>query len=59
MCASLYIIPLVFPLAADRGKPLADRYITKANLWIAVFSFIGNYWRDSCHTTTTARPSTL
>lgn len=36
--------PLMFPCAADRGRPLGERYIVKANLWIAVFGFIGNYW---------------
>ena len=54
------LVPLFAPLAGDvvrgkgaRGKggvaavsvkPLGERYIFKANLWIAVFSFIGNYW---------------
>lgn len=36
--------PLMFPSRADAGKPLGERYIVKANVWIAVFSFIGNYW---------------
>eukprot|EP00803_Ostreobium_quekettii_P001838 evm.model.scf_2928.1 EVM.evm.TU.scf_2928.1 scf_2928:3937-5187(+) len=31
-------------LQADREKPLQDRYWVKANVWIAVFSFIGNYF---------------
>ena len=26
------------------AKPLREAYIFKANLWIAVFSFVGNYW---------------
>lgn len=28
----------------DASRPLTRRYSTKANLWIAVFSFVGNYW---------------
>jgi cycloeucalenol cycloisomerase len=58
-CASPYVlVPLFAPLEGDvvRGKgprrgsvtvtakPLREAYIFKANLWIAVFSFIGNYW---------------
>lgn len=42
------IIPLYFPNLIgggdpDAGKPLSQRYWVKANLWIAIFSFIGNY----------------
>ena len=58
-CASPYVlVPLFAPLEGDvvRGKgprrgsvavtakPLREAYIFKANLWIAVFSFVGNYW---------------
>ena len=28
----------------ERGKPLAQRYWVKANLWVALFSFVGNYF---------------
>ena len=28
----------------DSKRKLSDRYCTKANLWLAVYSFIGNYW---------------
>jgi len=43
------LIPLYFPNLIkgggdpDAGKPLSQRYWVKANLWIAIFSFIGNY----------------
>eukprot|EP00850_Spirogloea_muscicola_P007935 SM000041S15494 [mRNA] locus=s41:462794:465594:+ [translate_table: standard] len=28
---------------ADRGRPWHERYWVKANVWIAIFSFVGNY----------------
>ena len=40
--------PLLFPSCGssspDADRPFLERYSTKANLWIAVYSFIGNYW---------------
>lgn len=42
--APAVLVPLMFPCGADAKRKLGDRYIIKANLWIAVFSFIGNYW---------------
>ena len=27
-----------------QGVPWHARYVVKANAWIAIFSFIGNYW---------------
>jgi cycloeucalenol cycloisomerase len=36
--------PIVWPMPAERNLPLIYRYSFKANLWIAIFSFIGNYW---------------
>ena len=40
--------PLLFPSAGfsspDRDRPWHERYSTKANVWLAVYSFIGNYW---------------
>lgn len=41
--------PILLPSAGSPGcpdekRPLLQRYSFKANLWIAVFSFIGNYW---------------
>jgi|TARA_B110000977_G_scaffold191789_1_gene264387 cycloeucalenol cycloisomerase len=53
-CAAPYVlVPYLYPLQGDiltstEGKtstrPLKDTYIFKANVWIAIFSFIGNYW---------------
>lgn len=41
--------PLLLPSAGtpgcpDEKRPLLERYSFKANVWIAIFSFIGNYW---------------
>lgn len=40
--------PILFPSAGcnspDAKRPLLERYSFKANLWIATYSFIGNYW---------------
>lgn len=40
--------PALLPTAGfhspDAQRPLFQRYAFKANLWLAVYSFIGNYW---------------
>ena len=40
--------PIVFPSAGfaspDAQRPWYQRYAFKANLWLAIYSFIGNYW---------------
>ena len=40
--------PIVFPSASynspDQNRPLLERYSFKANLWLLIYSFIGNYW---------------
>lgn len=40
--------PILLPSAGsgspDASRPLLERYALKANLWLAVYSFIGNYW---------------
>jgi len=44
--------PLVYPSGGfnspDADRPLLERYSFKANVWIAVYSFIGNYWYTHC-----------
>mmetsp|Transcript_14030 Transcript_14030/g.20964 ORF Transcript_14030/g.20964 Transcript_14030/m.20964 type:complete len:308 (-) Transcript_14030:192-1115(-) len=37
-------VPSAFFQSPDETRPLAERYATKANLWLAVYTFIGNYW---------------
>ena len=51
--ASPFILqPILFPSAGsnspDQYRPLIERYSFKANLWIAIYSFIGNYWYTHC-----------
>lgn len=40
--------PIFFPTAGfqspDAKRPLQERYAFKANVWLGVYSFIGNYW---------------
>ncbi|XP_078447442.1 cyclopropyl isomerase [Wolffia australiana] len=38
------LLPLVFVGKADKGKLIKDRYWVKANLWIMIFSYVGNYF---------------
>jgi hypothetical protein len=49
--------PILLPSAGfgspDSNRPLFERYAFKANLWIAVYSFIGNYWYTHCKYATT------
>jgi cycloeucalenol cycloisomerase len=44
----LVLQPIFLPSAGvnspDKRRHFTERYSTKANLWIAVYSFIGNYW---------------
>jgi len=48
LCTSLalpYLLqPVLSPMPAEKNLPLHMRYSFKANLWIALFSFVGNYW---------------
>ena len=45
LMSPLLVQPLLFPsLTCDQGKPLIERYSFKANVWMLVFGFIGNYW---------------
>lgn len=48
-CALPFLLqPIVYPSASldspDAKRPFLERYSTKANVWLAVYSFIGNYW---------------
>ena len=37
------LLPAILEPRNERRKPLSQRYWVKANLWIAIFSFVGNY----------------
>lgn len=43
-CVPGLVWPVMFPGAADAGQPYARRFWVKAGVWIAVFSFYGNYF---------------
>ena len=40
----LILQPILYPIGPDKDRCLTQRYAFKANIWIAIFSFIGNYW---------------
>mmetsp|Transcript_17933 Transcript_17933/g.55162 ORF Transcript_17933/g.55162 Transcript_17933/m.55162 type:complete len:302 (-) Transcript_17933:29-934(-) len=45
LAAPLWLQPVVAPgLTKDADRPLAERYALKANVWLGVFGFAGNYW---------------
>jgi cycloeucalenol cycloisomerase len=48
LCVSLatpfFLQPFLMPSSAETNLPMRLRYSFKANVWIAIFSFIGNYW---------------
>ncbi len=44
LCVPGIAVPLLFPCGADKGRPLRDRFWVKAAVWIAIFSFYGNYF---------------
>ncbi|GKV05460.1 hypothetical protein SLEP1_g17469 [Rubroshorea leprosula] len=39
-----FLIPMIFVGKADRKLCWKDRYWVKASLWIAIFSYVGNYF---------------
>eukprot|EP00466_Bigelowiella_natans_P007735 jgi/Bigna1/53084/estExt_Genewise1Plus.C_150109 len=45
LAAPLLLQPFIFPsITGEAHVPWHGRYSVKANLWIGIFSFIGNYW---------------
>ncbi|KAK9837459.1 hypothetical protein WJX81_004082 [Elliptochloris bilobata] len=45
LAAALPCVALPWALGGpERSKPLGQRYWVKANLWVALFSFVGNYF---------------
>ncbi len=53
-----FVWPLVFPFEADARVPFHQRYFVVSNVWIAVLSFVGNYfWTHYFYTVLGARYS--
>eukprot|EP01024_Parvocaulis_polyphysoides_P064674 TRINITY_DN7528_c0_g2_i2.p1 TRINITY_DN7528_c0_g2~~TRINITY_DN7528_c0_g2_i2.p1 ORF type:complete len:288 (+),score=29.47 TRINITY_DN7528_c0_g2_i2:207-1070(+) len=44
VASPLIILPMIFQTRTDLEKPWYDRFWVKANLWIAIYSYIGNYF---------------
>lgn len=45
LAAPLLLQPFVAPsLTGEQDVPLFERHCTKANAWIAIYSYLGNYW---------------
>jgi cycloeucalenol cycloisomerase len=44
MVIPLFAYPLLFPGKADRHLPITQRYWFKANVWVAIFNYVGNYF---------------
>ena len=38
------IVPFFFPLEGDADLPWTERYYLVSNVWVAIFSFVGNYF---------------
>ncbi|CAI5475405.1 unnamed protein product [Closterium sp. Yama58-4] len=38
------LVPPAILCAADKGRPWQEQHWVKANVWIAIFSFVGNYF---------------
>lgn len=39
-----FLYPLVFPFKSDAKIPVTQRYFFISNVWIAIFSYVGNYF---------------
>jgi cycloeucalenol cycloisomerase len=43
-CVPCVAIPLIWPLPSEARQQWYNRYSFKANIWVAAFNFIGNYF---------------
>lgn len=43
MAAPCLLVPMLTQGSGDKDKPLSRQYWLVANVWIAIFSFVGNY----------------
>ncbi len=44
LCLPIVLFPIFSVPPSEAGLPLGWRFGVRANLWIAIYSFIGNYW---------------
>ncbi|KAJ1451236.1 hypothetical protein M885DRAFT_620936 [Pelagophyceae sp. CCMP2097] len=45
LASPLLLQPFLAPwVTGDERRPLSERYSLKANVWLLIFSFVGNYW---------------
>eukprot|EP00904_Undaria_pinnatifida_P007956 jgi/Undpi1/4290/HiC_scaffold_17.g07656.m1 len=44
LCVPIFLFPLVSVDPSEARLAVGQRYGVRANVWIAVYSFIGNYW---------------
>ncbi|KAL9647063.1 hypothetical protein ABK040_016537 [Willaertia magna] len=44
MAVPCFLYPLLFPGKADQKLPITQRYWFKANIWVGIFNFVGNYF---------------
>lgn len=44
LCLPIFAFPLLSVHPSEAGLPVGQRFGVKANVWIAIYSFIGNYW---------------
>lgn len=44
VCLGLCLPLFIYPWYAPSSKPVLERYAFKANVWLAIYSHIGNYW---------------
>ena len=44
LCLPIFAFPLLSVHPSEAGLPFGQRFGVRANLWIVIYSFIGNYW---------------
>ena len=44
LCVPLALHPILSPCVEEETLSWTIRFGTRANVWLAVYSFIGNYW---------------
>lgn len=44
LCVPIFAFPLLSVDPSEEGIAVGQRFGVRANVWIAIYSFIGNYW---------------